>query len=112
MNLDEETQVRRMISETVDRPRRASAGPDDIGSRHARLLEQLWKLKSAFSSACHETQRNNDMQLTGAMTKQVPQRTYMKFSPAGDFSWLDLDAVGDYVSGIQMTGANRLGFLF
>ena len=29
---------------------------------------------------------------------------YMQYSPANDFSWLDLEAVGDYVSGDQMPG--------
>ena len=29
---------------------------------------------------------------------------YMHFSPANDFSWLDLEAVGDYVSGDQISG--------
>jgi hypothetical protein len=34
----------------------------------------------------------------------------MQFSPANDFSWLDLEAVGDFVSGDQMAGANVMGF--
>lgn len=32
----------------------------------------------------------------------------MQYSPANDFSWLDLEAVGDYVSGEQLGGANML----
>lgn len=34
----------------------------------------------------------------------------MQFSPANDFSWLDLEAVGDYVDPEQMTGTDILGF--
>ena len=29
----------------------------------------------------------------------------MQYSPANDFSWLDLEAVGDYVSGDPMGGS-------
>ena len=32
----------------------------------------------------------------------------MQFSPANGFSWLDLEAVGDYVAGDQMASANLL----
>ena len=31
---------------------------------------------------------------------------YMQYSPANDFSWLDLGAVGDYVANDQMTANN------
>lgn len=111
MNPQEETGVRQMISQTTDRLRRASAGPDDIGCRYARLLELLWKPKPAPpDSATQEAPvSNSDIPLSGSLNR-VPEPNYFEFSPANDFSWLDLSAVGDYVSGDQIAGPNILGF--
>ena len=114
MNPQEETGVREMISQTVDRLRRASAGPDDIGCRYARLLELLWKPKP--TPANNTTQEaplsanSNDLQLSGSLSNIGPEPNLFEFSPANDFSWLDLSAVGDYVSGDQIGGPNILGF--
>jgi hypothetical protein len=110
MNQQEETAVRQMIPQTMDRLQRASAGPDDIGSRYARLLELLWKPKATLTSTKQGPQRSNDLPLAGTLTNQIPEPHYMQFSPTNDFSWLDLEAVGDFVSGDQMTGANLMGF--
>ncbi|KAK2762179.1 hypothetical protein FQN54_001188 [Arachnomyces sp. PD_36] len=112
MNPQEETGVRQMISQTVDRLRRASAGPDDIGCRYARLLELLWKPKPVpVDGATKDTPiSNSDIPLNGTLNNRVPEPNYFEFSPANDFSWLDLSAVGDYVSGDQLPGPNILGF--
>jgi hypothetical protein len=42
--------------------------------------------------------------LSSSGSVRVDAQGYMQFSPANDFSWLDLEAVGDYVSGDQMPG--------
>lgn len=103
-----------MISQTMDRLRRASAGPDDIGCRYARLLELLWKPKpDPATGATQETpMTNSEIPLSGSLNNnnRVPEPNYFEFSPANDFSWLDLPAVGDYVSGDQIPGPNILGF--
>lgn len=40
------------------------------------------------------------MQNTNPISNCMPEQDgYVHFSPANDFSWLDLEAVGDYVSG-------------
>ena len=36
------------------------------------------------------------------------RRAYMQYSPANNFSWLDLEAVGDYVSGDLMNPNSHL----
>lgn len=106
MNAQEEQAVRHLINLTTDRLHRASAGPDDIGSRYARLLELLWKPKSSSSSSNHEPQRKDESVPTGTVPNRLPEQTYMQYSPMNDFSWLDLEAVGDYVSGYPIVGLN------
>lgn len=106
----EEMNVRDLVSRTTDVLKRASAGPDDIGARYARLLELLWKTKSMPTASPAATHRSNELQMQSAFPNSFPdQNSYVYFSPANDFSWLDLEAVGDYVSGDQMPGAGALG---
>lgn len=111
LRLNEELVVRELVSRTTEKLNRASPGPDDIGSRYARLLELLWKPKSNITAlpSPQGTHISNDVQLPAPMPS-VPEPGYMQFSPANDFSWLDLEAVGDYVDPAQMTGTDILGF--
>lgn len=154
MSPKEEVEVRELVSRTTETLHRASAGPDDMGSRYARLLELLWKPRSSGSVASSESRRRNELSIaslansnnntnmspgggvaaggtgvsgvsSGASHQHQlhsPQQNHRQhqqavhhhqqsthFDPANDFSWLDLGAVGDYVSGDQMT-AGILGF--
>lgn len=127
MTHSEEMKVRDLVTRTTEVLQRASAGPDDIGSRYARLLELLWKPKQPTaimaSSPASTTNRSinnnnnnpnsNELRIakpTVALNR-VPEPGYVQFSPTNDFSWLDLEAVGDYVSGDQMPGPGILGLL-
>ena len=149
MSPKEEIEVRELVSRTTETLHRASAGPDDMGSRYARLLELLWKPRSSGSVASSESRRRNELSIAslansnnnntmspvggaggvsgaGGAPHQHQQHSPQQhhnhhqqavhqhqqsthFDPANDFSWLDLGAVGDYVSGDQMT-AGILGF--
>ncbi|EEA25448.1 hypothetical protein TMatcc_006326 [Talaromyces marneffei ATCC 18224] len=145
MSPKEEIEVRELVSRTTETLHRASAGPDDMGSRYARLLELLWKPRSSGSVASSESRRRNELSIAslansnnnttmspisgaggvsgvGGGTPHQHQQHHHRhqqtahqnqqsthFDPANDFSWLDLGAVGDYVSGDQMT-AGILGF--
>lgn len=102
----EEAKVQGLVARTTEVLRQASAGSDDIGSRYSRLLELLWRTKPSMSSAntSAESQQNSDFSMQTALANPVTDPTYMHFSPANDFSWLDLEAVGDYVSGDQISG--------
>ncbi|KAJ5725403.1 uncharacterized protein N7483_006760 [Penicillium malachiteum] len=101
----EEAKVQGLVARTTEVLKHASAGPDDIGSRYARLLELLWKSKpSNMAPAAAETPQNTDFAMQTALTNPVSDPSYMDFSPANDFSWLDLEAVGDYVSGDPVSG--------
>ncbi|KAJ5834090.1 Transcription factor [Penicillium robsamsonii] len=95
----EEAKVQGLVGRTTEVLKQASAGADDVGARYARLLELLWKPKSTPA----ETQQNSDFSLQTALSNPVADPGYMQFSPANDFSWLDLEAVGDYVSGDQIS---------
>ncbi|KAJ5515064.1 Transcription factor [Penicillium fimorum] len=95
----EEAKVQGLVSRTTEVLKQASAGADDVGARYARLLELLWKPKSTPT----DTQQNSDFSLQTALPNPVTDPGYMQFSPANDFSWLDLEAVGDYVSGDQIS---------
>ena len=91
INQREETEVQQIISQTVDRLQRASAGRGDIGSRYARLLELLWKPKMTLPTAIPEPQP------AGPSVNRIQEPYNMQPSPRGNFSWLDLGAVGDFV---------------
>ncbi|PYH45633.1 C6 zinc finger domain protein [Aspergillus saccharolyticus JOP 1030-1] len=106
----EEMRVRDLVTKTTQVLRRASAGPDDIGSRYSRLLELLWQQKSMPAASSAGTHQESGMPMHHD-SSTLPHQTsdpHVHFSPANDFSWLDLEAVGDYVSGDQMSGTNSL----
>lgn len=109
MTQSEELSVRDLVTRTTDVLKRASAGPDDIGARYARLLELLWKPKPVPTTSPAATHRSNDLLQSAFPNSFTDQNNYVYFSPANDFSWLDLEAVGDYVSGDQIAGAGTLG---
>ncbi len=100
----EEQSVREMIIQTVDVLRRASLTAKDAGSRYARLLELLWHRPRPSTATEPPAHDRSDQPPSGSLT--VDTGGYMQFSPANDFSWLDLEAVGDYVSGDQLGGPN------
>ncbi|PLB48333.1 C6 transcription factor [Aspergillus steynii IBT 23096] len=107
----EEMNVRDLVTRTTEVLKRASAGPDDIGSRYSRLLELLWQSKSTSITSPAGTHQGSDLRLQSSSLahRMAEQANYVHFSPANDFSWLDLEAVGDYVSGDQISG-NTLAF--
>ncbi len=102
----EEQSVREMILQTMEVLRRASLSPQDAGARYARLLELLWHKPRSGTVTGPPAHHRSDSQHSGSLV--VDAGGYMQFSPANDFSWLDLEAVGDYVSGEQLGGANML----
>jgi hypothetical protein len=51
-----------------------------------------------------EIRLNNEMELSTTMAGLIPDANYMNLSPANDFSWLDLEGVGNFVSGTGVLG--------
>jgi Fungal specific transcription factor domain len=102
----EEQSVREMVLQTMDVLRRASLSPQGTGSRYARLLELLWHKPRPDRLTAPPSHHRSDSQHSGSLT--LDAGGYMQFSPSNDFSWLDLEAVGDYVSNEQFGGATML----
>jgi hypothetical protein len=116
MDQMEERQVRQLIYHTTEVLNRASVSAQDPGSRYSRLLELLWLKSPAATtqrkpSHIHVTTPGqgtsspaggSDTAMSSTGSLRMDAQGFMQFSPANDFSWLDLEAVGDFVSGDQV----------
>ena len=102
---DEEQSVRAMVQETVSRLERSGIGSHHPGSRYSQLLKLLWdkverkERKSTSNSAATLTNPYRPGGISGPMSSSNPVLT--QDSPAvtemmGDFSWTDLDAIGNF----------------
>ncbi|KPI42797.1 uncharacterized protein AB675_2215 [Cyphellophora attinorum] len=121
MDQMEERQVRQLVYHVTEVLKRASVSAQDPGSRYARLLELLWLKSPTTTSRPNATPAApavaqlpmsspaaaSDTQMSTGSLKMDAQG-FMQFSPANEFSWLDLEAVGDFVSNDQMlqSGSN------
>lgn len=98
----EDQQVRNLVSQTIDILKMAGVSPEDPGTRYARLLELLWTKTKApipMHSYVPPSPHGSDAQLSSTGSIGMDAMGNLQYSPANDFSWLDLEAVGDYVSG-------------
>jgi Fungal specific transcription factor domain len=116
MDDQEERQVRHLIHQTTEILKIASVSSEDPGSRYARLLELLWLKNPTHHKPSArqapgqgyqpkvsvQSPAASDTQLSSTGSLKLDAQGYMQFSPAQDFSWLDLEAVGDYVDAAQM----------
>ena len=113
---DEEQSVRTMVQETVNRLERSGIGPQHPGSRYSRLLKLLWdkverkERKSISNSTATLTNPYRPGGTDGTTTNSDPILT--QDSPAvtelmGDFSWTDLDAIGNFA--VNGSGGANVG---
>jgi hypothetical protein len=104
---EEEQSIRAMIRETIDRLERAGLGNQHPSSRYSRLLRLLW-------DKVERKERNGDPRtsatlknpyrpgsVSGGPTPGSVGSAVSQDSPAvtemmGDFSWTDLDAIGNF----------------
>lgn len=108
LSSDEEFSVRQMVKETVNRLERSGIGSQHPGSRYSQLLRLLWEKVDRKE---RPRTKNNTATLTnpyrpGSVGGPTPQSTTStgsgtQESPAlnevlGDFSWTDLDAIGNF----------------
>lgn len=82
-----------MIVDSIARLRTGSVNAYDFGSRYAQLLELLWRQVDEVPTD-NNRYTNNTVGSTPMVNRQ----------PSGqqdEFSWLDLQAVGEFITGEQ-----------
>ena len=85
-----------MINDVIRHLQKASVRPNDFTSRYSQLLERLWQRKDSEPRISHSNTTLPD----GFVT--TPSRSAPQYNPQQDeFSWLDLQAVGELVRGDQ-----------
>lgn len=105
LSADEEQSVRQMVQETIGRLERSGIGSQHPGSRYSQLLKLLWdKVDRKERKASRSTATLTNPYRPGSMGGPAPissTPTLTHSSPAltevmGDFSWTDLDAIGNF----------------
>lgn len=113
---DEEQSVRAMVQETVNRLERSGLGPQHPGSRYSRLLRLLWdKVERKERREARNTATLQNPYRPGSVggggptpgsVGSISQDSPALTEPMGDFSWTDLDAIGNFA--VNGGGANNL----
>jgi hypothetical protein len=97
-----------MIKDVIRRLQKASVRPNDFTSRYSELLERLWQRKDSEpqsrlnSTAVVDTSNSNQSNNPGPVGPYIPPPTRITGWYNGqqdEFSWLDLQAVGELVTG-------------
>lgn len=100
---DEEHEIRQIMSQTVAILRQASNSSHDPGSRYAQLLERLWQRPKVAPPASGPDIKWTDPQASKIYSDPHPepisQIPFSEVSPSNLPSWLDLQQIGNYVSG-------------
>ena len=108
MSPEEETSVRRMIEQTVSKLDQASAGEQHPGTRYSSLLRLLWDkvarnsnkdrnlatLNNPYRPGSAQTPASHEQPHSGPSVEQDDSPALTE--PMGDFSWTDLDAIGNF----------------
>lgn len=102
---DEEQSVRSMVKETVNRLERSAIGTQHPGNRYSQLLKLLWDKVERKERKGHSTATLANPYRPGSVGGPTPASDasggMSSGSPAvtevlGDFSWTDLDAIGNF----------------
>lgn len=107
LGAEEEQSVRQMVAETVGRLERSGIGSHHPGTRYARLVKLLWdKVDRRERRESRSTATLANPYRPGSMGGSVadsnpPHPSLPHDSPVmtemmGDFSWTDLDAIGNF----------------
>jgi hypothetical protein len=110
---EEERSVRVMVKETVSRLERSAIGTQHPGNRYSQLLRLLWdKVEKKENRRADSTATLHNPYRPGSIGGPTPNSHASQDSPAltemmGDFSWTDLDAIGNFaVNGNGGTTSN------
>lgn len=98
-----------MIKDVIRRLQKASVRPNDFTSRYSELLDRLWQRKDSDTQAQSRVPQNppNGPAIpdqTGFVPPPARTQVVNNFVQQDEFSWLDLQAVGELVSGEQGFG--------
>ncbi|PIA94108.1 hypothetical protein CB0940_07999 [Cercospora beticola] len=103
LSADEEQSVRAMVKETVSRLERSAMGIQHPGNRYSQLLRLLWdKVEKKEHRRTQSTATlQNPYRPNSSISGATPTSNKSQDSPAvtelmGDFSWTDLDAIGNF----------------
>ena len=98
-----------MIKDVIRRLQKASVRPNDFTSRYSELLDRLWQRKDSENqsrlNSTVTTDTNNNAShpsipaSTGPFVSQPMRNTSWYTGQQDEFSWLDLQAVGELVTG-------------
>lgn len=102
--------VRRLIFDTIGRLRRDSTRPTDFGARYARLLELLWQRTSDGAPFSYQTTVLNVAAASPTLSQSHQAVAHPKRGQ-DDFSWLDLQSVGDLLSDFPETETAPDGYM-
>jgi hypothetical protein len=131
LSIQEKLGIRHMIKDVIRRLQKASVRPNDFTSRYSELLDRLWQRKDtpplpqSSSSINHvlnnatppsttpQVQNMNGASSGYQMRPMNPSAGV--FGQQDEFSWLDLQAVGELVSGEPgfggVEGYNQGGYM-
>lgn len=84
--------VRRMVTDSISRLRAGSVRPNEFGSRYAQLLELLWRQTD------EEMDQRNRTTIPTTETRPSLMAQRPTISAQDEFSWLDLQAVGEFLT--------------
>ncbi|KAF8856184.1 hypothetical protein BDZ45DRAFT_654488 [Acephala macrosclerotiorum] len=115
LSTQEKMGIRHMIKDVIRRLQKASVRPNDFTSRYSELLDRLWQRKDSESQS-RITLTPKPANLGGVnpsdanafippLRNPVPTTFGQQDGQQDAFSWLDLQAVGELVSGEQGFGS-------
>jgi hypothetical protein len=101
-----------MIRDVIRHLQKASVRPNDFTSRYSQLLERLWQRKDGQNGVNNNSVNNTSTSTSvQASTETMPGPTQpTTYTTPDEFSWLDLQAVGELVSGQQQAGFELDGY--
>ena len=99
-----------MIRDVIRHLQKASVRPNDFTSRYSQLLERLWQRKDGQNAANGLSANNPPLANLRTETIAGPSQPANIYNTPDEFSWLDLQAVGELVSGQQEAGFGHDGY--
>lgn len=99
----EKSSSRRLIHDTINRLREGDPRQCDIGARYAHILEVLWsRVDAGFTkpgSLQNSNLQDNNHSWHNQQSRQATlyQGDQQQHGNHDGFSWLDLEAIGDFV---------------